>query len=56
LNHLTTDLLDHAHEFVAERVADPRVGNQAVVEMDVGAADTRTRDADDRIAWMLDPR
>ena len=54
--HGRADLVDDAHELVAERVADPGVGHHPVVEVQVGAADRGTADADDRVVGVLDAR
>ena len=49
--------LDHfAHEFVAHDVAGFHAGHQAIVEMDVGAADRGARHPDDGIPRRLDLR
>src|ERR1700709_1997393 len=52
--HRGADLLDDADELVAERVADPGVRHQTVVEVQVGAADCGQGDPDDRVVGMLD--
>ena len=49
------DLDDLAHELVAHDVPGFHPGHEAVVEMQVGAADRAARDLDDRIARRLDP-
>ena len=50
------DLHDLAHELVAEDVAALHGGHEAVVEMQVGAADGAGGDLDDGVARMLDLR
>src|SRR5690606_39595081 len=54
--HRRTDLLHHAGELVAHDLPDPRVRHQAVVDVDVGAADARAGDAHDRGVGMFDLR
>jgi hypothetical protein len=44
------DLLDDAAEFVAEGLADARVGDEPVIEMKVRPADARAGDLDDGVA------
>ena len=51
-----TDFDHFAHRFVPEHVAVLHAGNDAVVDMQVGAADRAGRYLDDGIARMLDPR
>ena len=50
------DLDDLAHELVAHDVAVLHAGHEAVVEMQVGAADRATRHLDDGVSRMLDLR
>ncbi len=45
---------DPAHELVAEDVAGQHAGNDAVVEVEVGAADRRRGDLDDGVARVHD--
>src|SRR5919201_4360230 len=54
--HLRADLLDDPHRLVAEDVAVLHAGRLAAVEVEVGAADRRRGDADDRVDRLLDPR
>jgi hypothetical protein len=51
-----TTLLEDARELVTERHADPRVGDEAVVEVQVGSANARARDSHDGIFGMQDCR
>jgi hypothetical protein len=52
--HLRPDFLDDAGEFMAEGLADARVGHHAVIKVQVRPADTASRDAYDRVAGVLD--
>src|SRR5690606_20287871 len=52
--HRGAHFLHHAGEFVAHDLPDPRVGHQAVVDVDVGAADARTGDAHDGVVRVFD--
>src|SRR5205085_180831 len=54
--HRRADLLDDAGELVAEGHAHARVGYQAVVQVQVGAADARARHAHDGIVGVFDFR
>ena len=51
-----TDLDDLAHELVTEDVAFHHGGDVAVVEVEVGAADRRQRDAHDGVVRVDDLR
>src|SRR4051812_10966712 len=54
---ITRTHLDHlAHEFVADDVARLHAHHEAVVEVEVGAANGAARHPDDRIARLLDDR
>jgi len=48
------DLFDDADEFMAEGVADAGVGHQAVVQVQVRAADAGAYHADDGVARVFD--
>jgi hypothetical protein len=52
--HRRADLFHDAGEFMADDRADAGVGDQAVVDVDVRAADARARDADDGVVGMFD--
>ncbi len=56
LRHLGADLHDLAHEFVADDVAVLHHRHEAVVDVEVGAADGGGGDLEDRIARMFDLR
>jgi hypothetical protein len=49
-------LLDYTHRLVAEDVALLHERRQNLVEVEVGAADRRGRDAYDRVVRLLDRR
>src|SRR5690606_19759185 len=51
-----TDVLDHAYGLVAENVTLLHERAQHVVQMEVGSADRRRRDAHDGIGLVLDER
>src|SRR5690606_38395024 len=52
--HRGPHFLHHAAELVADDRADPGVRHQAVVDVDVRAADARARDPDDGVVGVLD--
>ncbi len=54
--HPRADLYHLPHELVPEHVALLHGGDEAVVEVQVGAADGGRRHADDRVALVQDPR
>src|SRR5690606_12179093 len=54
--HRRPDLLHHAGELVAHDLAHARVRHQAVVDVDVRAADARAGDAHDGVVGVLDAR
>jgi hypothetical protein len=56
LPHAGADFFDDPHRLVAEDVAVLHAGRLAAVQMQVGAADRRRRDADDRIVGALELR
>ena len=51
---VAADLDDLAHELVAEDVAAPHRRDEAVEQVQVGAADRGERDLDDRVARVQD--
>jgi hypothetical protein len=51
-----TDLLDHAGELVAERHPHPGIRHGPVVQVQVGPADTRSRNPDDGVLGVQDLR
>src|SRR5947209_12884435 len=55
-SHAGADLFDDARELVAERHSDPRVGDETVIEVEVGSANARARDPHDGIFGMQNLR
>src|SRR3712207_4325871 len=49
-----SDLLDDAHRLVAEDEPLGHDRGEDLVEVEVGAADRRGRDADHRVGWLMD--
>jgi hypothetical protein len=56
VGHLGANLLDDPHRLVAEDVALFHEGREDLVEVEVGAADRRGGDPDDRVGGFLDLR
>ena len=53
---LGADLLDDAHRLVPEDVALVDERAEHLVEMQIGSAEPRGRDLDDRVGRLLEPR
>src|SRR3712207_8927565 len=45
----SAELLDHAGELMTKRHAHPGIRHRAIVQMQIGAANTRARDADNGV-------
>src|SRR5215207_19042 len=56
LLHLLAELLHHAGEFMAKGHSHPGIRHGPVVQMQIGSADTRSRDPDDGVLRMEDLR
>jgi hypothetical protein len=56
LLHVLAELLHHAGELVAERHPHPGIRYRAVVQMQIGPADTLSRDPDNGVPRMQDLR
>jgi len=54
--HRAAQLYDLADELMAECGPDPRIGNQAVIKVQVGAADAGPEHPDDGVVGVFDGR
>src|ERR1044072_7266551 len=56
ISHFTTHFHNLAHELMTENIALLHRGNETIVEVQIGTADCRRRDLQDRVALVEDLR